>query len=167
MMDTITLNGREYRVEIEPDHDAGAPWEECDTYGPVTYWTRSAKAPGQRVLTQDRGAYRYYDFAEACRIAQRDGWSTADIEARKAGGEAVTRRQQAAEAAMRDFERLREWCNGEWYYCGVIVEGPDGEYTSLWGVESDADEHLQEVAQELAEELHAAYKQTKVYAYEG
>lgn len=61
-------------VTIEPDNDHGAPWEECDGYGPVSDWTRRDKLPGELVLNSDRTSKRFYDFAEACRIARRDGW---------------------------------------------------------------------------------------------
>ena len=75
MFNTITINERRYTVEIEPDFDQTAPWDNEDGHGPVSNWTRSGKAPGQLVLNEDRdGSKRYYDFAEACRIAKRDGW---------------------------------------------------------------------------------------------
>ena len=73
-METIEHNGRTYRVEIEPDYDHGAPWEEEDGHGPVSEWTSRAKLPGEVIIAKDRGSYRYYDFAGACRIARRDGW---------------------------------------------------------------------------------------------
>lgn len=65
----------------------------------------------------------------------------------------------AAAAAMADFKRLRDWCNDEWCYVGVIVEllddegEPTGETASLWGIESDCDEYLAEVAIELTGEI--------------
>lgn len=73
-MDTLEHNGRIYAVEILPDEHHGAPWEEEDGHGPVSGWTRRDKAPGEMVLCKDRGMRRLYDFAEACRIARRDGW---------------------------------------------------------------------------------------------
>lgn len=65
-----------------------------DGHGPVTAWTTRSKHPGELVINKDRGRARYYDFAEACRIARRDGW---DAEPYNAGTE--TKRQQAAKAA--------------------------------------------------------------------
>lgn len=170
-METITIDGREYRVTIEPDYDCGAPWDEECGYGPVTDWTSRAKEPGELVLCTDRGSYRYYDFAGACRIAKRDGWSTAEIEARKAQGEKITAKEQAARAARADYKRLRDWCNDRWHYVGVVVSDEEGESTSLWGIESDADAYLEEVARELAEDLHKNWKERRrrecLMAYEG
>ena len=59
---------------IKHDSDTGAPWSEHDGHGPVSDWTTRDKRPGELVLCSDRNSRRYYDFAEACRIARRDGW---------------------------------------------------------------------------------------------
>jgi len=71
-----TIEGRTYRVRInvQDDTDMGAPWEEHDGHGPVSDWTTREKHPGERLLNSDRGSKRYYDVAEANRIAKRDGW---------------------------------------------------------------------------------------------
>src|SRR5690606_5719725 len=74
IMDNITLNGLTFSVSLEYDYVHRAPWEECDGHGPVSDWTSRDKLPGERVLRHDRGSYRYYDVAEATRIAKRDGW---------------------------------------------------------------------------------------------
>ena len=172
MIDTITINERRYTVAIESDYDQTAPWDIEDGHGPVTDWTRNSKAPGEMVLSEDRGSKRYYDFAEACRIAKRDGWSTAAIEARKANGERVTAKEQASAAATADYERLRGWCNDDWQYVAVIVtDDESGEFASLGGIESDCGDYLAEVAQELAEELNAQWEASRrnacLLAYEG
>ena len=89
---------------------------ECG-HGPVSEWTTRAKQLGERVLVEDRrGAKRYYDFAEAVRIAKRDGWDAPPL------GEG-TKGQRAARAAEADFNRLRGWCNGDWEYVGIVVFG--------------------------------------------
>lgn len=68
----------------------------------------------------------------------------------------MTPRQYAAHAAMADYERLRRWCNNEWHYVGVVVTLLDREGTpthhseSVWGIESDAGEYLEETALECA-----------------
>ncbi len=69
-------------------------------------------------------------------------------------------RARAAAAAMSDFNRLDRWARGLWEYVGVIVtlcdedgEPIDGMTASLWGIESDADDYLDEVARELADEI--------------
>lgn len=150
-MTTFTRHGLTFRTTVEQDTDHGAPWEECDGHGPVTDWTSRDKMPGELVLNVDGRQRRYYDFAEACRIARRDGW---DAPPYKTG----TARQRAARAARADFEYLRAWCNDDWSYVGVIVELLDDEgepvdRASLWGVESSDDAYIEEVAQELADEL--------------
>lgn len=56
-------------------HDGSdAPWERDDGHGPVSDWTTRDKAPGELELHSVSRSKLYYDFAEACRIARRDGW---------------------------------------------------------------------------------------------
>jgi hypothetical protein len=149
--DTLEVDGCTFAVYFEEDCDTGPPWEECDGHGPVSDWTTRDKHPGEMVLNQDRGSRRFYDFAEACKIARREQW----------GGFEGTPRQRAAEAAMRDFEYLRAWCNDEWCYVGVIVELLDdagdgtGIEESCWGVESDGD-GWKSVATDLAHDIISA-----------
>lgn len=71
----------------------------------------------------------------------------------------MTARQYAAGAAMADYDRLRAWCAGDWQYVGVIVTcSATGESESLWGIESDSDDYLEEVAKELAEQIISTRK---------
>ena len=71
----------------------------------------------------------------------------------------MTPRQYAAQAAMRDFDRLRRWCNDDWCYVGVIVapicpccgEPDEGRAESLWGIESDCEDYIRDVADDLAD----------------
>lgn len=78
--DTFEHAGRTFHVTFPYDNDATPPWEREDGHGPVSDWRhaghdgRMFKAPGELVLCTDRYAYRVYDFAEACKIALRDGW---------------------------------------------------------------------------------------------
>lgn len=157
MTDTIevAIDGRmlTFAVEYRPDQDAGAPWENSEGHGPVSDWVRRDKLPGELVLNEDRGFRRYYYFAEACRIARREGWDTPPYK-----DDRLTARQRAARAARADYEFLRQWCDDEWQYVGVIVtllddEGAPSEVTdSLWGVETYNDYHRDQ-ARELAENL--------------
>ena len=197
----FTLCDGAFRVTIHHDQDHGAPWDEHDGHGPVSDWTTRDKAPGELILSEDRRSKRYYDFAEACRVARRDDWGfmphkltiEADVEDRApytaCGGWAIagpfraydpenfnraiaavyaqhkatfpSARAYAAAAAMADFNRLRDWCNDNWTWCGVVVEAldedgePTGVEASLWGIESDARDYLWEVAEDLAAELIA------------
>lgn len=155
----LIIGGKEltFSVKFERDADSGAPWENSDCHGPVSDWERRDKRPGELVLNSGRGGKRFYDFAEACHIARRDGW---DAHPYNDGTE--TKRQQAAKSAMADYEYLREWCNDQWEYVGVIVtllddEGEETEVSeSLWGVESRGDYH-HEQARILADDLAGGY----------
>lgn len=132
---TITHLGREITIEWFFDQDMGPPWKENDGHGPVSEWTRRDKKPGERVLCVDRFSKRYYDYAEAIRIARRDGW---DAPPYNTG----TKGQQAVRAVEADFKYLQRWCGNRWWWCGYIVtiQGYEDQYphNSLWGIESDA-----------------------------
>ena len=149
-------NGRAYAAKLEHDDCHGAPWGEEDGHGEVSDWTRRDKAPGEMVLSEDRGSKRFYDYAGACAKALVEGW---DAPPYKTG----TRREQAARAALADYNCLRRWCDGQWSYVGVIVapvcdccdEIQERAAVSLWGIESDAGDYLAEVARDLAEDLAA------------
>lgn len=158
--DTIERDGFTLRARIEHDSDTGAPWEEHDGHGPVSGWECRDKRPGELILSGPSYGMgrmtgrRFYDFAEACRIARRDGWN-----AKPYGVQGETPRQRAARAALADFEHLRGWCNDQWNWCGVVVTaeraGVELGTASLWGIESDAGAYLVEVANELAAEAVA------------
>lgn len=131
MNDKIEKDGFTFRVTKEHDHDAGTPWEREDGHGPVSDWTRRDKMPGELILNTDHGYKRFYDFAEACRIALRDGWGARGAEA------GMTKRQIAALAAREDYENLRAWCNDQWEYICIGVTLLDVE-----GNETDAVQYL-------------------------
>jgi hypothetical protein len=164
--DTIeaTHNGFRFVATVHRDSDMGAPWDEHDGYGPISDWTRRDKLPGELILGADGALHRFYDFAEACRIALKDGWSSKPYDI---SGE--TKRQKAARAARHDFDMLRAWCNDDWAYCGIAVQvfGPDdeeltGEYDfALWGVEMNYpgsdNSYLMEVVNDLASEAIASH----------
>lgn len=64
---------------VEHDSDSAAPWDREDGHGPVSDWRKatrydSGKRPGELVLCSVRNRARFYDYAEACKIARRDGW---------------------------------------------------------------------------------------------
>jgi hypothetical protein len=78
---------------------------------------------------------------------------------------------KAAAAAMADFERLRGWCNDEWHWCGVVVTlntGGTEHEASLWGIESDADDYIEEVISDLMHQcLHDLSRHTYPVTAEG
>ena len=163
---SCVVDGFRIVARVHSDDCGLVPWEEDSFHGPVSDWTTRDKRAGEMVLSENRGSRLYYDFAEACRIALRDEWGVE--------GMIGTRRQIAAEAARRDFEYLRAWCNDEWYYCGIVMEVYrggvciDDHAASLWGIECNfpavqPNGYLMEVANELLNEAvtagHAALAQ--------
>jgi hypothetical protein len=160
------LHGVAFRAFLVANESHGRPWEEYDGHGPVRevskdYSGHIQKKPGERPLyVGGRGEYSWaYDWQEAMKIARRDGWG---VSGGRLPGE--TARQYAARAVAADFEHLMGWCADHWHYCGVCVSriDEDGEPLdepyefALWGIESNAGDHLREVAEENAAQiLHA------------
>jgi hypothetical protein len=148
--DTFEHRGRKFTVTFPQDEHAEAPWEACEGHGPVSDWTTRSKRAGERELHSDGRSYRYYDFAEAVRIAKRDKWDAEPFGQGTAG-------ERATRAVEADFERLRHWCLDFWCYVGVVVTYTDANgdecSESLWGIESDCQDYLEEVAHELAEQI--------------
>lgn len=158
--DSFDFNGFTFRVMFESDETSDAPWDNSDGHGPVSAWRDlESKEPGERVLTTSRGnKATFYDFAEATRIAKRDKWGLGEPDLAKLTaqlGRKPTPKEIARQAVENDFEFLRAWCNDEWQYIGVIVSlEHDSDLTaSLWGIESNAGDYLDEVANELAEQV--------------
>lgn len=137
--ETFEQHGTTFLVELFPDHDAGAPWANQETFGTVSAWERRDKLPGERILNEDRSDKRFYDFQGAMKQARKEFSNTAD----------------AVRAVEQEFGYLRDWCNDRWSYVGVVVTrlDDDGEKTeesdALWGVE-DSDGYPMQVAQEMA-----------------
>jgi hypothetical protein len=157
------VDGFTIRAIVCDDRDSGPPWENEDGHGPVSDWTSREKRPGERTLIQDHGSRRFYDFAEAVKIARRDGWGVPIP-----GG--LTKGEIAAAAVESDFKALKAWCNDEWHYVGVRLAVfragvPLASHAaSLWGIEANYpgsdNAYLQEVANELLPEaLDVARKQ--------
>jgi hypothetical protein len=148
-------NGRTFAAKLVADEAHGAPWDEDCGHGPVSEWTTRDKAPGELVLCEDGRSKRYYDFATAVRKAKTEGWNSTPYY--PPGVE--TRGQRAAKAALSDFNYLRDWCLDRWCYVGVVVapvcdccgEVKEDDAESLWGIESNADNYLSEVAIDLAD----------------
>lgn len=164
--DTFEHEGARFRVTFQPDDTQDTPWEREDGHGPVSDWRkygRARKAAGERVLCADRGAVRFYDFAEAVKIARRDRWGAPEGHFR--ADAMPTRGQIAAAAAEADFKRLADWCADRWSYVGCIVtllddfgDPIEDASASLWGIESDAGDYFDEVVRELADDVIATVR---------
>jgi len=144
---------------IERDLDYGPPWRESDCHGIVSEWRpKNTKRPGERILSQDRGSCRFYDWEASMQKAKTDGWSSGD----------GTPGQRAERAVQKDFEVLKAWCEDEWCYCGIVLSvsknGVDLEEhaASLWGIElnfpDSNNEYLLEVANDMIGEALEAGK---------
>jgi len=156
--DRRTVRGYTFGITIEPDYDAGPPWED-DWHGPVSDWRdRERKRPGERELVRDRGLARFYDVEAAQALALAEGWNCQPYDV---PGE--TARQRAARAVDHNFRYLRDYCQDRWHYVGVVVTwiGADGAplapqvSASLWSVEDSDRAYLDEVADELIAECLA------------
>lgn len=154
----IEKGGRTFRVNLPYDDTNRAPWEESDGHGPVRKVNTAhchregVKRPGERPMNRpDRNEYQYfYDWQEAAKMARVDGWNAAPFDAPN----------RIERAVLADFNFLSGWINGDWQYVGVVVElldeegeTVDGYSASLWGVESNSDEFILTVANELADEI--------------
>lgn len=143
------VDGFTLTVSLQSDYGHGTPWEIEEGHGPVSGWTSRPKRPGELVLSENRGFRRFYDFQEAVKIARREKWGMSGTESLPAG-------ERAYIAAMADYKRLIGWCKDEWTYVGVVVtvsrEGVELAEASLWGIESDAESYILEVANELIHE---------------
>lgn len=151
---------------VHRDDCGDAPWQRGDGHGPVTGWMHRDKHAGERVLNEDHGSKRFYDFAAAVKTALADGWGVAG--GRKPG---ETKRAYAARAAEHDFAVLKAWCADEWWYVGVAVTvakngiALTGEFEhALWGVEANYpgsdNSYLAEVAEQHVDEAIAAARAT-------
>lgn len=169
--ETFSYRGREFRVRLPYDEHADPPWAQSDGHGPVSGWepyrhNESGKSPGQVVLCRDRHHARFYDMRAAVQLARKEhwGWGRPDDPDSSAAWKAQgkTPGQIAAEAARRDFEFLRRWCDNVWHYIGVqvqllgsLITQMDGERheTSIWGIEDDDPRYVSQTVFELADEL--------------
>ena len=163
--ETIEINGRTFTVELDPDDAIGSPWQEYDGCGIVSDWRHQddtghiPTSPGERVLWRaSRGKDALvYDWASTIAKAKAEGWGLCDDERRKLADE-LGREPTAGEirerAVQRDFDRMRAYCAGDWYYIVLTVTDPiSGLYECIGGIESDCDDYVNELAKELAEQI--------------
>jgi len=143
LIDTLQIGKHTFKVYVAADDTGRLPWEDdCIFEDVVSDWTRNAKRPWQRTLSEDRGSRRHFDVRQYIKVAKAQGCTGA----------------QAAEQLERSFGYLRRFCADQWSYVGVIVkrvdaEGEELESDSLWGIESDATDYIAEVARDMAQDM--------------
>ena len=157
-----------FKVDFLQDLDMSPPWENSEGHGPVSEWTTRDKKPGEVVLVRDRNMKRFYDGAEATRIAKRDGWGISPEEIKAfelANAVTPTRKMIAQMAVQKDFDHLKAWCDDRWRYWHVQVtlldpEGNETDVSDCLGGVDDIDNNHFEEAQRMAEELASGMGKT-------
>lgn len=167
LAETFDHHGYTVAITSHIDSDMGPPWKEHDGHGPVSDWTTRDKRPGEWVLHSDRHSKRYYDAAQATRIAKRDGWGLSEKalgELARQLGRPPTRDEIVAAAVRNNFDYLKGWCDNDWHWVGYTtrITAPDGtelDGDSCWGFD-DEDYMLREAADQardrIARHLHIA-----------
>jgi hypothetical protein len=163
--------GKQFRAFIESNHDAGTPWHREDCHVDVSEWERRNKRPSEVIINEDRGSRRFVCIREAIAKATREGWGLhgaplAALEEKL--GRKPTKREVIAESVRLDVERMQEWCAGQWEYIGVCVCLLDSEGSPIgdkyaaacWGIESDSDDYIREVARDMARDAMAEAQST-------
>ena len=147
---TVQYGGLTFDVVFGSDTDMDAPWDNGDGYGIVSEWTTRGKKAGEIVLSQDRRAKRYFDWAGTVKKARAEGWNTAPYDLVETAGERAVRATQA------NFKYLKAWCDDEWNYVNITVTCREtGADYSCGGVETYNDyddEHAWGMIEQLAEQ---------------
>lgn len=130
--------GWKIKFKIQYDSDHEPPWEDCDGMGVVTDWIHGSLDEEQYgwELCGERFSHRYYDWKATLPIAIKEGWGAPPY---KTG----TKHEQAMRAMRKAYEVLRDWCNDNWWYVGLIVtlydeNGEELGEDSCWGFESNS-----------------------------
>lgn len=152
-----TIDGREYLICWYFDEDHGAPWEESDGHGIVSDWrTKGSKRPGERIMTEQHGLCRFYDWQATMKQAKAEGWG-GSIDRDGCPSSMTTE-----EAVQADFDYLCAWCRDEWHYCGIeVIDIATKESAAVWGIESDQDAYHEQVITDLISELQPAIAQAE------
>jgi len=163
--------GKQFRAFIESDHDAGTPWDRECGHVDVSEWEHRNKRPSEVIVNEDRGSRRFVCIREAIAKATREGWGLSDESLQALSdriGRTPTKKEVTTESVRLDVERMRAWCADEWEYIGVCVCLLDSEGSpignkyaaALWGIESDCDDYIRDVARELASEAMTEARNT-------
>jgi len=145
------------KITLESDDCCGKPWQEQCGHGDVSEWVRRDKRPSERLLYSDTCGKLFYDFAGAVETAKHQGWGCDLVKLEKELGRKPTKGEIAVQAVESDFELLRRWCEGDWFYGVLCVRlvAEDGDIIEteyLGGVSSDG-EHWKECAADMINTL--------------
>lgn len=156
----IYRNGRTFNVEIVTDESMGMPWIEHDGHGIIEHkfspYGKPVKRAGQKIIYSENRDYWLYDIEATTKKAISEGWglSQAAIQGLSVRlGRAPTKREIVAEAVQVDLDYCRSFLTGEQYFIGIIVEC-EGFTDSLWGIESESTDYIEEVQNELIESVN-------------
>lgn len=152
---TSVVHGRRVDIKHHYDSGMGPPWKEYDNSGPVRdIRSRDEKRPEERLFDDGHA----YDWQAAMKKARAEGWGLSiehfmdlTCELRRA----PTKGQVAERAVQRDFDRLKAWCDNEWFYVYITVEDVETgvEGGSCCGVESDDADCIAECVCETVDEM--------------
>lgn len=156
--------GHTLRAKLEYDEGHEAPWIEYHCLAkPESLGRRYRASYDERLVDGELSGHVrmdtrhetfYYPFADALARARAEQREYAGKIGR---AEIESRAISTVQSERKFFARyLRE----DWAYVGVVVELVNDDEDviaseSLWGIESDADEHLTETANDLAREVLA------------
>lgn len=153
-MNTFTRNGREYSYKFETEDYQINPWEEFDGHGVVSGWETRDKLPCEIVLHSDGRHKLFYDFQATMKKAKSEGWGISDDEMTKLAkklGRNPTKGEILEKSVINDYEYLRKYCAGIWYFGYLTVTDDEtGESATIGMVDSDSVDFF---AAELADEL--------------
>lgn len=111
---TVKRNNRFFNVSILQSYDIPEPWLWNDGHG-VVEWIDRPKHPHERILmTIGKNRHLVYDIAASTAKAKTEYWGIVDTIGK-------TQKECVAKAVMSDFEHLRAFCNGDWYYVDLVV----------------------------------------------
>lgn len=141
-----TIETGPYTVEIKQEYDPDPDLSWLGMYSNI---------PGPDAIDRrnpGRNEYRYWNpaitLAEHYRELHRAGLSKADAWLK------------ALEYRERAYGRMESLCRGGWAMIGITATARIGDMVcgsaSLWGIESDADDYIDEIAHELAGEAAKA-----------
>lgn len=153
-MQTYQRYGFDFQVEISFDDTCEPPWMHNDGHGEVREM-HDQKRPGERPFKHgwhNKRSSLMYDWQGAIKLAHKDGWNITNERAEKLGIKKLKHRR--AQAVEDDFEYLRRWANDVWHWVIIQVTCVQTDVMEcIGGVESDADDHIAELVNELIDQV--------------